>query len=1372
MIRKLLDVLAGTGLELTPEELAEVLWLAERLPVPRRRKEAPAPAAASPVPTPPPTPPPTARPVLPEGAWTAAGTPATTTPVLGPPAETSLYPRQAATVGPEGSAPSSDFPTPAGHALPGALRLGRALRPLMRRTPSRTRFVLDEAATAQRIAGAGQMARSGAWLPVLNPAGERWLDLVLVVDESPSMAIWQRTTAELGGLLERQGAFRRVQLWSVRPDAERTEAELFAGTGTGARRARARELIDHQGRQLILVASDCVAPIWHNGAMATLLAGWGRRGPVAIVQMLPYPLWVRTGLRTFPPALTRAARAGIPNRELELRRTFAFSGPHAADDDGGVPIPVVTLQADPVGQWARALAGNSGLWLPSVLAVPLPAGGRPRPLSLRDDRLPGAASTTEALLRAFIATASSEARLLAAYLAAVPLTLPIIRLVQRVLLPGADQVHLAEVFLSGLVRRLSPGAVEGEEIEYDFVAGARPLLLDDVRVSQAVNVLRAVSEHVNRNTGAPFDFHALLADPTASGSLKLSERHRRFAEVAAPALRRFGGRFAQLAARLETTFGVAPAPVPSRHSSPTAATPDQRTSGPHVAVTIHALLVGIDDYDPVGKVPTLRGCVNDVRVTQNCLVQRFGVAAANVSVLVNEQATRANLARAWQGLMTRVKPGDQIFFLFSGHSARVRSDTPDDADGFAETLIAYDSRTEGGTDVPYSELLEWATRAEGRGARVILFLDTTGAGSGLFARRPPGNLIVLAACRENEQSHEYVDAAAGQPVGAATFFFMQALQQHHSDMTWSEVYDHLFANVKVRYPNQTPQLIGPGDVLVFANGQRPAAPHLVVLGLTGGEEAAPWTIRVHASAALGLQPGGKLRIVPPGAVPGKQGPLLATVREVAADQVVAEVSTSDLPQPGSRAETLWFESDVAGQPVRVAWDGAGPAQSKASYSDMFTFVPADDPTAELRYQEPQWQTFVLADAHGRAVIRPSGLPASGGVPMAALAPPYLKHLIQFRRLAALASRSTQGPLSGRVALRVSSQGTGTGIGLIEGQPVTLTAQNSAEEPLFVSVWEFTARLGVRRIFPPQSDCILVGPGRELAVPITLRRSDPARPAERVAFKVFATRHPANLEVLHLDELGPEVVVTGDFLSEQPEPARPPTPADTARPQDAPAPSPGGPAAVTAKLWPNGQRLRGRFLDGPARLRRKVAEMARLWCEYANIDFTFASKDATEIRVSFKGDAHWSCIGTDCLHIPPNEPTMRLGGLSLDWPEENFRRIVLREFGFALGLIAAHQSPVANIPWDRDRVYRSLTAPPYNWSADMVENYLFRRYTAAEVVAGPPDPSSIMHDPVNPDWLATPFPAIGTNTGLTAADKAFIARLYPRPDQPVGEPLWR
>ena len=107
---------------------------------------------------------------------------------------------------------------PAAQALPGALELARAFRPLMRRVGSRTQVQLDEGETVRRIADERIL------MPVLTAVRVRWLDVALVIDTDGSMLIWQQTVRELRQLLEHQGAFRDVRTWILNtstPDARR-----------------------------------------------------------------------------------------------------------------------------------------------------------------------------------------------------------------------------------------------------------------------------------------------------------------------------------------------------------------------------------------------------------------------------------------------------------------------------------------------------------------------------------------------------------------------------------------------------------------------------------------------------------------------------------------------------------------------------------------------------------------------------------------------------------------------------------------------------------------------------------------------------------------------------------------------------------------------------------------------------------------------------------------------------------------------------------------------------------------------------------------------------------------------------------------------
>ncbi|KOG85060.1 hypothetical protein ADK38_38775, partial [Streptomyces varsoviensis] len=97
---------------------------------------------------------------------------------------------------------------PAAATLPSLLKLQRALRPLQRYRPSAPaiRHTLDESATAERS------ARAGMVLPVFKAVERRETSLALLIDASPSMAVWDRTLEEVRQVCEQLGAFRDVQV--------------------------------------------------------------------------------------------------------------------------------------------------------------------------------------------------------------------------------------------------------------------------------------------------------------------------------------------------------------------------------------------------------------------------------------------------------------------------------------------------------------------------------------------------------------------------------------------------------------------------------------------------------------------------------------------------------------------------------------------------------------------------------------------------------------------------------------------------------------------------------------------------------------------------------------------------------------------------------------------------------------------------------------------------------------------------------------------------------------------------------------------------------------------------------------------------------
>jgi formylglycine-generating enzyme required for sulfatase activity len=117
------------------------------------------------------------------------------------------------------------------------------------------------------------------------------------------------------------------------------------------------------------------------------------------------------------------------------------------------------------------------------------------------------------------------------YLAAAPLSLEIMRLVQRVMLPDSRQVHLAEIFLSGLIKRVA----EHPYIEYEFHDGVRDLLLESALLPYSIDVLQKVSKHLERRWGGVLDFNAILLNSDLP--IEVDIKHRVFAHISAQVLK-------------------------------------------------------------------------------------------------------------------------------------------------------------------------------------------------------------------------------------------------------------------------------------------------------------------------------------------------------------------------------------------------------------------------------------------------------------------------------------------------------------------------------------------------------------------------------------------------------------------------------------------------------------------------------------------------------------------------------------------------------------------------------------------------------------------------------------------------------------------
>jgi serralysin len=203
------------------------------------------------------------------------------------------------------------------------------------------------------------------------------------------------------------------------------------------------------------------------------------------------------------------------------------------------------------------------------------------------------------------------------------------------------------------------------------------------------------------------------------------------------------------------------------------------------------------------------------------------------------------------------------------------------------------------------------------------------------------------------------------------------------------------------------------------------------------------------------------------------------------------------------------------------------------------------------------------------------------------------------------------------------------------------------------------------------------------------------------------------------------------------------------------------ALVTDSKWQGASpTISISFVDGTDAQKALVRRFAVEWItNLANLNFSWQDPPNTDIRISFQYSGSWSVIGTTAREIPKDQPTMNFGWLTPDVSDEEARRVILHEFGHALGLIHEHQNPLGTIQWNRAAVIADLSGPPNNWDAATIQHNMFDQYPTNSIAGTPLDWHSIMLYPIPKSWT-TDETSVGMNITLSDDDKKFIRKQYP------------
>eukprot|EP01018_Ginkgo_biloba_P039149 Gb_08838 [translate_table: standard] len=113
-----------------------------------------------------------------------------------------------------------------------------------------------------------------------------------------------------------------------------------------------------------------------------------------------------------------------------------------------------------------------------------------------------------------------------------------------------------------------------------------------------------------------------------------------------------------------------------------------------MAINKYAVLVGCNYPNTRNE---LHGCVNDVLGMQKSLIQRFGFASEYMDMLIDTdtahtQPTGQNICLALLKMVEKAKPGDVLFFHYSGHGTLIPKENNGCAsdEGYDECIVPCD----------------------------------------------------------------------------------------------------------------------------------------------------------------------------------------------------------------------------------------------------------------------------------------------------------------------------------------------------------------------------------------------------------------------------------------------------------------------------------------------------------------------------------------------------------------------------------------------------------------------------------------------------------------------------------------------------------
>ncbi len=257
---------------------------------------------------------------------------------------------------------------------------------------------------------------------------------------------------------------------------------------------------------------------------------------------------------------------------------------------------------------------------------------------------------------------------------------------------------------------------------------------------------------------------------------------------------------------------------------------------------LYSLLVAICDYpNPAHR---LEGCINDLNhmkahLEEYCADNQLEL---NTEIQINEQASRENIIQGFK-TFEKANKGDHCLFFFAGHGSQCRAPKEFwhmESDRLNETLVCWDSRTEGGRDLIDKELsyLIWKATYK-KEVNFLSITDCCHSGSSMRfhpikERRvsqfgtaptieeylgfdqykkedentyiPPQGIYIHLAAAQSHQTAKEVRSEDGEQRGVFTYMLLEVLKGAITPLSYNEIISRTRFRIQRYFHDQYPML--------------------------------------------------------------------------------------------------------------------------------------------------------------------------------------------------------------------------------------------------------------------------------------------------------------------------------------------------------------------------------------------------------------------------------------------------------------------------------------------------------------------------------------------------------------------------------------